>query len=202
MKKIVLIHGLYLRREIMGFLAKKLSRLGYECLAVNYPTLRRPLSNSASILLPQITTFSAQQPVYFIGHSLGGLMIRHLYHQDPDLFLQSRVVTLGTPHQGSQLAQFVRCYRGQFLLGNSWQNALDGGAPSWNEAIPLLSISGSRAIGVGTLIRLFREENDGTVAVSETRLATAQQHITLPETHMSLLFSESTVNEIHRFFSV
>ncbi|HEV2286271.1 MAG TPA: hypothetical protein VGR80_09525, partial [Steroidobacteraceae bacterium] len=47
----------------------------------------------------------------------------------------------------------------------------------------------------------FDEENDGTVAVSETRLPGATDHIVLPVSHLGMLVSARVAHETGRFLT-
>jgi hypothetical protein len=52
---------------------------------------------------------------------------------------------------------------------------------------------------MGHIAGAFGEPNDGTVAVSETRLDGATDHVTLPVTHMGLLISRNVADQIGAF---
>lgn len=193
-RKVVLVHGLFVNRHIMRPLARHFRRQGYDTLTVNYPTRSRTLAETAAILLPQIEAFADGQPVDLIGHSLGGLLIRHLRLLLPPGRIR-RAATLGTPHLHSAAAQYFRRFWHGKIIAQSWPQALDGNAPPWDAAIPLLSIAGTKARGVGTWFGLFREEaSDGTVAVWETRIPNAAGVCDLPYGHTSMLFAREVMD--------
>ena len=75
------------------------------------------------------------------------------------------------------------------------EQGLDGEAPPWDGSIPLLSIAGTKAIGVGNALHIFAadEPNDGTVAVSETELPQAAAFYRLPTSHSALQFDRKAV---------
>jgi len=56
------------------------------------------------------------------------------------------------------------------------------------------------SMGLGQLVADFDEENDGTVAVSETKLDGAKDHICLPVSHYSMLVSPSVADQAAAFF--
>jgi hypothetical protein len=76
-------------------------------------------------------------------------------------------------------------------------------ASEW--AVPLTEsrevgiIAGTLGLGFGRLVATFDEDNDGTVAVSETRLPGARDHLTLPVTHMGLVWSPRVAVQIAAF---
>ena len=55
------------------------------------------------------------------------------------------------------------------------------------------------ASGLGQFVARFDEDSDGTVAVSETRLPGATDHITLPVSHMGMLLSARVAGEVGAF---
>lgn len=189
--KILLVHGLFMRATMMMPLAARLRQQGYTCLALTYPTRRQTLHDSVATHLPRIQEFAADAPLCAIGHSLGGLYLRHLLAAWPQGLAGGRVVTLGTPHLGSKVGAYFR-ERGwrRNILGHCWEAGLDGCAPPWDANIPLLSIAGTKSLGIGSTLRLFAadEPNDGTVAVAETELPQAAAYHRLPTSHTALQF--------------
>ena len=73
---------------------------------------------------------------------------------------------------------------------------------AWDAAIPLLSIAGTKAIGVGSALGIFAadEPNDGTVAVSETELPQAAAFYRLHTSHSALQFDRTAAALADRWF--
>jgi hypothetical protein len=71
----------------------------------------------------------------------------------------------------------------------------------WGIPRELGIIAGTRRAGLGQLIARFDEDCDGTVAVSETRLPGATDHITLPVSHMGMLLSARVAHEAGGFLT-
>ncbi|MDO4642388.1 MAG: hypothetical protein Q4A74_00950 [Cardiobacteriaceae bacterium] len=150
-QKVFLVHGLFMRATMLFPLAHRLQQLGYQCLRITYPTQRQPLRTSVHQHLECIQSFAQDETLFFLGHSLGGLFLRHLQDIWPQGFIDSRVVTLGTPHLGSKVGRYFHDRSwGQRIIGHSWSEGLDGSAPKWNVKIPLLSIAGTFPLGFGT----------------------------------------------------
>ena len=138
------------------------------------------------------------ETIHFVGHSLGGLVIRYLYHQYPEQ-KPGRIVTLGTPHKDSHSAkQIARFAAGKFFLGESIEQGLLGALPNWAGSAELGSIAGTLRFGLGIIIPGLAVPNDGTVAVDETRFGGMSDHMTLEVSHFGLLLStkahEATLN--------
>lgn len=198
-KKLVLVHGLFVCGRIMRPLARHFHGLGYETLILDYPTRTKTLAETADDWLPRIRQFADGEPLDFVGHSLGGLLIRHLRARMPTQM--RRVATLGTPHIESAAGQYFRRFRDGKIIGKSWQNALDGHAPAWDADIPLLSVAGTKSNGLGKWFGLFRDEiSDGTVALAETRLPQAAAYCEVPYGHTSMLFAKEVHEVLVRWF--
>jgi len=137
--------------------------------------------------------------IHYIGHSLGGLVIRHFLHTYPKS-PKGRIVTLGTPHKGSGAAHFFNQYNlGSMFLGESLNSGLLGNAPEWTGKRELGSISGNVGIGMGKLFTGLDSPNDGTVSVEETMLENGTDQIELPVSHTGLILSKTVVNETLNF---
>jgi hypothetical protein len=73
---------------------------------------------------------------------------------------------------------------------------------AWSGARDLGIIAGTRAVGLGQLVVRFNEPSDGSVAVSETRLPGATDHITLPVSHFGMLLSARVAREAGAFLAL
>jgi hypothetical protein len=64
---------------------------------------------------------------------------------------------------------------------------------------PLGIIAGTQPLGVGQILAQFQEDSDGTIAVSETRLPGATDHLVLPVSHLGMLVSPRVARETGMF---
>ena len=60
-------------------------------------------------------------------------------------------------------------------------------------------IAGNMPVGIGHITGKFGEPNDGTVAVSETQLDGAKDHLVMVVTHMGLTTSRNVADQIGSF---
>lgn len=186
---------------LMQPLARMLAALGYNTRCFTYGTVGQTLPETAQSLIGELADFKENDAVDFIGHSLGGLLIRHLLPVWREGFSGSRVITLGTPHQGSRFARRVQTHLPAFLLGGSWPEGLDGSVPPWDCSVPLLSVAGTRAVGLGALACPFfaEEDNDGTVLLSETYCEGMREHRTVQKTHIEMIYSPDIAQLCHNW---
>jgi len=91
----------------MVLLRRRVRYCGFIISQFSYPSIGcNSLKNVTR--LSQVILGTKAAVIHLVGHSLGGLVIRHcLYElkQWQQLHCLGRVVTLGTPHQGSIVAQ-------------------------------------------------------------------------------------------------
>ncbi|MGF1751129.1 MULTISPECIES: lipase family alpha/beta hydrolase [Vibrio] len=185
-QQVVIVHGLGRSAWSMQTMSDLVSKQGYQVCVVDYPTLRRSidetLQQSASAISDCITQFEQadfvhtnQSKTHFVGHSLGGLMIRSYLANHPD-FVSSKemgeVVFLGTPNHGSDVADFFVDNGLLSLLGetatslttdpNSFPNSL----PQPNYEFGVIAGTQSYPVFSG----MFDNSNDGLVSVESTKL--------------------------------
>ena len=154
----------------------------------------------------QLMRYAQQQlpgrQVHLLGHSLGGLIILECLRRYR-IERPGRVVLLGSPLLGSRTAaRLGRLGLARPLLGRAvCEQLLAPQLRRWTSERELGVISGSMPLGFGHLVRMrFGEENDGTIAVSETRIPGAKAYLTLPVSHLGLLFSARVAHEAAGFF--
>lgn len=199
--KLFLIHGLFMHGHIMKYMAIQLTKCGYDVHTFSYKSIGKPMAENAAALIDFIRENSnTDETCHFVGHSLGGLLIRLAYQQAPDLFT-GRVVTLGTPHNGSLVARRVASDIHAAILGGAYENALDGDLPPWTGAVELGSIAGTKCIGIGMALPDLEKPNDGTVSVAETQLTTQADSVNLPLSHTALVYSYRAVAQVDQFLS-
>lgn len=168
------------------------------------------ISQSIEVIVQEVHNFVSginADEIHYVCHSLGGLVVRHFLYAYRDL-PPGRIVTLGTPHQGSGVARYFNQHRiGMMLLGESINAGLLGNAPPWDGQREFGSIAGINSFGMGMIFQEMHELNDGTVTVTETKLENATAHLELPVTHTGLVLSATVAEEViyflqHGYFTV
>jgi pimeloyl-ACP methyl ester carboxylesterase len=186
-KPAVLLHGLWMRPLVMAPLARRLRRHGFIPHRFGYRSRHGTLAEHAAALDAWLgERFTPGAPLAFVGHSLGGVVLRALAARHPQWFEGGRVVMLGSPNRGSAGGEFIMQWReGRWWLGQAGRE-LAGEAPDRLPVPPCAVgiIAGTR--GRWCTRWLLEGPNDGLVRVAETCLPGAEV-VTLPSGHMGLM---------------
>lgn len=187
---VVLVHGIWMTGLEMGLLGRRLARAGYTAHRFHYSSLRGTPARNAAALNAFLHGVDADV-VHLVAHSLGGLVLCHLFNDFPEQ-RAGRVVMLGTPLRGSAVARHLARWRlTRWLLGRSIERGLLGDGPRWPGARPLAMIAGTRGgMGIGVLTATpLDHPHDGTVSVSETDAPEVRDHLQVPYGHFGLLLA-------------
>ncbi len=183
----------------MSLLARRLRRQGFVVHLFSYPSVRADLSANATRLAQFLNTLDADT-VHLVGHSLGGILIRALFHDHPQR-RPGRIVSLGTPHGGSRVAQHLSrraCWRR--AMGKGIAQLLAGEASHWVPPREIGALCGTRSFGLGRfLYRGLPRPNDGLLTVKESAFPAAQEHLALPVSHTGMLFSREVARQVAAF---
>ena len=195
---VVYVHGLWLNGQESLVLRRRLEReFGFRVHAFRYPSVSATMADVTARLTAFVQQL-APSTLHFVGHSLGGLVIYRFFERYPDQ-PPGRVVFLGTPSVASRAASNVA--RLPWLGHCVKEELLTRRERSWAIPRELGIIAGTRRVGLGQFIARFDEDCDGTIAVSETRLPGATDHITLPVSHMGMLLSARVAHETGEFLA-
>ncbi|MDS4031867.1 MAG: alpha/beta fold hydrolase [Candidatus Contendobacter sp.] len=195
---VVLVHGLYVHGLWMQLLEYWLEEAGYHTVNYSYPSMTRTPAENAEDLHAALEHVDTPV-VHFLAHSMGGLVVRHLFHRYPKQ-RPGRVVTLGTPHQGSYGARVMHNMGLGCFVGQGLEAGLLGDAPAWVNSHQLGSIAGTLNLGLGLMFPGMPAPADGMIAVVETQLPGMTDHICLPVSHMQMLVDPTAVSQACAFF--
>ena len=206
---VVYVHGLWLNGWESALLRRRLSRdLGCRTRSFPYPSVSADLAANARAL-GEFLRKERADTVHLVGHSLGGLVILQLFDGGASNRVATgltlppgRIVLLGCPARGSRAARNLARRRfGRYVLGRTGREALlTSRERTWGGgARDLGVIAGDLPIGFGRLVGPFDEPNDGTVMVSETRIAGARQHLTVHTSHSALVYSDAVARHTAGF---
>lgn len=200
---VILLHGLARSGRSMAPMQRVIEREGYRTLSLTYPSTKHTIQSLAEWVAARVRGEFGGTPVMAVTHSLGGIVLRHMTTHCKI----ERAVMLAPPNDGSRVASMLReipLY--QWIYGPAGQEVSD--PSSWPDAPrPVAVIAGTRATSVlnptSWLTRATRafgdEPSDGTVAVSETKLAVMDEFHTVDATHSWIMTHPSTQSLTLRF---
>lgn len=182
---VILLHGLWMRGFAMTVLAHRLHEAGFGVEPFEYLSVAAPVDETLERLRATMRRHAGE--VHLVGHSLGGVLALLACSGRDDL-PPGRVVCLGSPLSGSAAARGLAGFGGAWLLGHS-RELLEHGIRHWDGPRVVGSIAGRLPLGLGAALGRFGADNDGTVAVTETRLPGIADRCVVEASHTGLLFS-------------
>lgn len=199
MANVVLVHGLWMPGAELALLQHRLAGAGYEPLKFRYASVSADIDASADRLAAFLTTLDAPS-VHLVGHSLGALLILK-YIARHGAGRVDRIVCLGPPFTGTAAGDRLARLPGgtQFMGRGIAQLRREAPTRDWDGRRELGIIAGSLGFGMGRVLGGLPTPSDGTVAVAETRLAGATDHVVLPVTHFSMLWSRRVAEQVVAF---
>lgn len=189
---VILLHGIGHSLWNMVLVERALKRAGYQTLNLSYPSRHHDIKSLADWLdekLREHHVWERSDKVHFAAHSLGGLVTGTYLDRCRDRIpseKMGRVVMLGTPHGGSEVADFLHknpLYK--YVFGPAGQE-LTTPVRKENRLQPwydLGIIAGSSGWAYPLGLFCIKEQNDGCVSVSSSKLEGMKDHITLPALH-------------------
>jgi pimeloyl-ACP methyl ester carboxylesterase len=184
---VILVHGLWMPGMVMVPLARRLAKRGYRTHVFAYRGRKGSIEAHADQLL-RFARERVRGPLYFVGHSMGGLVVLSALDR-PDAPKAERVVLMGTPVRGCMSARrLALAAPGRCMLGDSQALWLEGRVTRWKGGPPLGVIAGSRpSFGLGRLLGPLPGVNDGVVRLDETEVNGMTERIVLPVGHTELI---------------
>lgn len=186
---VILLHGLARTKRAMQPLARLLAQRGYAVVNLDYPSTRHDIEALARDHLAPVVDACRRRGhphIHFVGHSLGGIVVRQ-YFQAHDAPAGSRMVMLGPPNRGSEVAQWLRdffLYR--WIMGPAGQQlgASADSLPNRLGPVPMEIgvIAGTFSINP-VFSRILPGPDDGKVSLDRTRLKEMADFLSLPCSH-------------------
>jgi pimeloyl-ACP methyl ester carboxylesterase len=186
---VVLLHGISRTSRSLRKMQAAIEASGLATLNVGYASRRKTLQALAEDIHPAIERFvdRTEGLIHFVGHSMGGLLARaYLARYRPRRL--GRVVMLGTPNGGSEIADRLK----EFLPYRTWfgpagqqlgtQRDATLGAMLPPVDYPVGIIAGNRSVYPLTSM-LLPKPHDGRVSVENTKLEGMADHIVIGAAH-------------------
>ena len=202
---VVLLHGISRTARSFRKMQAALEAAGYATLNLDYASRRKALEGLAEDIRPSIQRFTEgiDGPVHFVCHSMGGLLARiYIARYRPKRL--GRVVMLGTPNSGSEIADrlgHLRLYRAFFgpagqQLGTRRDDAINALLPPVDY--PVGVIAGNRSIYPIASVFLPKP-HDGRVSIENTKLDGMADHIIVRTSHPWLVRNGTAIAQTIAF---
>jgi hypothetical protein len=207
-EKVVLLHGIGHTLWNMVFIEKALKDAGYKTFNLSYPSLKHDIRTLSSWLDSKVACSQVWQnspKVHFVTHSMGGLVAGFYLDTKRDEIPEDkmgRVVMLGPPHGGSEVADFLKgnpLYK--WVFGPAGQELTT--QVRTNEKITpwyeLGIIAGKQNWVYPFGLYCIKDENDGCVSVTSTRIEGMKDHIIMPVLHGFMGWSPEVHEQVIHF---
>jgi pimeloyl-ACP methyl ester carboxylesterase len=203
---VVLLHGISRTTRSFRKMQAAIEASGFATLNLGYASRQKALELLAEDIHPAIEHFAdgLEGSIHFVGHSMGGLLARvYLAKYRPKRL--GRVVMLGTPNRGSEIADRLKdfaAYRlyfgpaGQQLI-TSRDNALDAIIPPVDYPVGI--IAGNRSLYPIASAFLLPKPNDGRVSVENTKLDGMTDHVMISASHPWLVRNAVAIGQTIAF---
>jgi pimeloyl-ACP methyl ester carboxylesterase len=202
---VVLLHGIARTSRSLRKVEKALQAWGFATLNLDYASRRKTLEALAADIHPDITAFanSIGGPLHFVAHSMGGLLTRVYVARHRPAAL-GRVVMLGTPNGGSEVADLLKhlsLYRAFYGPAGQQLTTLQDdhltSLPPLDYAVGI--IAGISAIDPIASRFILPRPNDGRVSVQSSRLADMTDHMTVKASHTGLVRHRVAIDQTIAF---
>ncbi|MEI8593124.1 alpha/beta fold hydrolase [Photobacterium sp. Hal280] len=200
---VILLHGLARTANAMDPMAKALAQAGYQTVNMDYPSTKANIETLAESVIPQaLSQCQHNEPVHFVTHSMGGILVRQ-YLSANHIAGLGRVVMLAPPNKGSEIVDAMRDFSlYQWIYGPAGQQLGTDEASVPNRLGPvqfeLGVIAGNYSINLLTSW-LLPLPHDGKVSVASTRVEGMQSHLVLPVSHTFIMNNHEVIAQTLAF---
>jgi pimeloyl-ACP methyl ester carboxylesterase len=185
----MLLHGISRTSRSLKKMQAAIEAAEFATLNIGYASRSKTLERLAEDIHPAVNRFAdeTEGSIHFVGHSMGGLLARvYLGRYRPKRL--GRVVMLGTPNGGSEIADRLKDflpYRAWFgpagqQLGTIRDAALGAILPPIDYPVGI--IAGNRSVYPVSSVFLPKP-HDGRVSVENTKLEGMIDHIVIGASH-------------------
>ena len=208
---VIVLHGLMRSSNSMETISQYIrDNSDYQIINMEYASSRSAVATHAEDLAYLIDHLGKEvTEISFVAHSMGNIVVRHYLEDRKGDGVQAdtrfrRMVMIGPPNQGSQMAHFLR----NNLLFKSV-----AGVPGiqlgdqWKELEPRLAIpefefgiiAGAQSENQKFNNFILSGPDDFTVSLDETRLVGARDWLVRPLMHTTMMKNEITLESTVRF---
>lgn len=186
---VVFVHGFVCNRGLWNPWMRELRRRKTPFIAVNLEPVFGSIDHYPRIIDAAVACLERATgcPVMLVGHSMGGLAIRAWLRQfDADARVH-RVITIGSPHQGTWLARYGHTTNGKQMRQRS----------PW-----LMELAAAEPVMRATRFTCFYGHCDNIVFPAASSILPGAQNLHVSGVaHVQLAFQPAVFNEVWRWLS-
>jgi triacylglycerol lipase len=186
---VVLVHGFVCNRGLWNPWMRELRSRKTPFIAVNLEPVFGSIDHYPRIIEAAVARLerATKRPVTLVGHSMGGLAIRAWLRQfDADARVH-RVITIGSPHQGTWLARYGHTTNGRQMRQRS----------PW-----LTELAAAEPVTRATRFTCFYGHCDNIVFPAASGILPGAQNLHVPDmAHVQMAYQAVIFNEVWRWLS-
>jgi pimeloyl-ACP methyl ester carboxylesterase len=208
---IVLLHGIGHSRFNMMGVEHALKKFGYVVLNISYTSTRKKISalaDDVKNVLENKAVWQRDAKVHFVCHSLGGLVAHQYLHKIKNIIPAGklgRAVMLGTPHGGSEVADYLHkfpLYR--WVFGPAGQELITtvrakDDTPAFYDLGIIAGTSGRKYFLTNRLVTWTHKVHDGRVTTKNAKLQGMTDYIEIAVSHSFMAWKKSVYQQIIHF---
>ena len=202
---VIVLHGISKDNKITYLLSKRLAESGFEVHNISYPYRNKTIQEISDFLHEKIIDLGIdkKEKLNFVGHSMGGLIIRNYIHKYKPENL-NRVVMVATPNHGSELADKMKnwkIYDLKFGKASSMQLGTD--QYNLDDAFGDVNYELGIIAGKTWLNPIFSYilpgKDDGIVSIESTKLNGMKEHDILNFPHTTGIMRKKVAKNVINF---
>ena len=200
----VLLHGIARTNGSMEKMDEVLSKDGHIIINIDYESRKKKIEKLIVDVRKEIVKYNIPETknINFVGHSMGGLIIR-AYINKYKLKNVGRVVMLGTPNKGSEVADFlVNNYLYKSFYGPAGQELVTDQA-DFEKVLGTIDYELGVIAGNCTFdpisSSIIPGDDDGKVAIKRTKIKGMKDHIVLCASHSFMPGNDQVIRQTKYF---
>ena len=202
---VIVLHGISKDNRITYLLSKRIAEAGFEVYNISYPYKHKTIQDISDFLHEKIIKLkiNKKEKLNFVGHSMGGLIIRNYIHKYQPKNLH-RVVMVATPNHGSELADKLKNWKiYKWKFGNVSSKQLGTDQYNLDNAFGDVNYELGIIAGKTWLNPIFSlilpGKDDGIVSIESTKLDGMKEHIILNFSHTTGIMSKKVAQNVIKF---
>lgn len=204
-ERVLLIHGFHRTYKDMTPLRNFLLSRDYRVSRINLPLTFTTIEDATKVLIEiaekKIPKLDSDEKIHLVGHSTGGLIIRHFLAISDFLPYVKRCVLIATPNHGYKLADYAEKLSKKYITVYKTMKSLQADQVNQlkliGREVEIGAIAGTKSSPI--ISKIVGTPNDGRLHINEVKYDELTDFITLPFNHTQIHKREETAEFVDRF---